>query len=267
MANKKLTRILSIDGGGIRGVIPGQVVVQLEKKLQKFSGNPHARVSEYFDLMAGTSTGGILTCVYLCPDDDDPKKSRFSASDAVDLYNKKGGRIFDLPFLHKLRTAGGVFDEKYPAGTMEELLKEYFGEIKLSQLIKPCLITAYEITRRAAYFFTQLDAAKHEGFDFLVCDVARATSAAPTYFEAIKILSVSGVPYTLVDGGVFANNPAMCAYSEARKIVFDEHRVKPTAAEMLILSLGTGYTRKPYKHEKAKDWGAVQWIKPIIDKL
>lgn len=64
---KKLTRILSLDGGGIRGIIPGQILVKLEHKFRKLDKNPNARIADYFDLIAGTSTGGILTCIYLCP--------------------------------------------------------------------------------------------------------------------------------------------------------------------------------------------------------
>ena len=69
MSKSKFFRILSIDGGGIRGLIPAQVLTVLETKLQKASGNPDARIADYFDLVAGTSTGGILTCIYLCPDE------------------------------------------------------------------------------------------------------------------------------------------------------------------------------------------------------
>jgi patatin-like phospholipase/acyl hydrolase len=65
---QKMTRILSIDGGGIRGIIPGQILVILEEKLKAKTGNENARIADYFDLIAGTSTGGILTCAYLTPD-------------------------------------------------------------------------------------------------------------------------------------------------------------------------------------------------------
>src|SRR5947207_3704233 len=82
-------RILSIDGGGIRGIIPGQVLVALEKKIQQLSGDNSKRIADVFDLIAGTSTGGILTCLYLCPDANSARP-RFSAADAVDLYLQNG---------------------------------------------------------------------------------------------------------------------------------------------------------------------------------
>lgn len=263
--NSRLTRILSIDGGGIRGILPGQILVALEKKLQKYSKNPEARIADYFDLIAGTSTGGILTCIYLTPHPDDPKKARFSAEEAVDLYLKNGSDIFSIPTFHKLRTAGGILDEKYPADNIERVLKEYLADLQLKDLIRPCLISAYDVFDSKAHFFTSQDAKKSEGRNFYVRDVARATSAAPTYFEPIEITSLSGVSYPLIDGGVFANNPTLCAYAEARQIDFDEHRKHPAARNMLILSLGTGETKRKYTHKDVKNWGAVQWIKPIIE--
>ena len=85
MRGPGLTRILSIDGGGIRGIIPGEILVVLEEKLQKLSNNPQARIADSFDLIAGTSTGGILSCIYLCPAKE-ARRPCFTARQAVDLY-------------------------------------------------------------------------------------------------------------------------------------------------------------------------------------
>jgi len=122
-------RILSIDGGGIRGILPGQVLVALEKKLQKKSGNPNARIADFFDMIAGTSTGGILTCLYLCPDEKNPARPRFTAQEAVDLYLKYGNDIFRDNIRQKLRSFGGLTDQKYSADSLENLLRKYFKEI------------------------------------------------------------------------------------------------------------------------------------------
>ena len=256
-----MKKILSIDGGGIRGIIPGQIMVALEKKIQEKTGNPEARLAEYFDFFAGTSTGGILTCICLCPSEEKPTKSKFSAQDAVDLYMNHGEEIFDVNLWQKLRSGNGYLDEKYGEFALEKYLKHYFGDLKLSELLKPCIIPAYDIDRRSTYFFAQHDPArKGEGRNFLVRDVCRATSAAPTYFETARIKSCSGVTYPFIDGGVFANNPALCAYSEVRNA-----RDNPTAAEMFLVSIGTGSKHEEYKYDQAQDWGAVGWIKPLID--
>ena len=256
-----MKKILSIDGGGIRGIIPGQIMVALEKKLQDKTGNPEARLAQYFDFFAGTSTGGILTCICLCPSEEEPSKARFSAQDAVDLYMNHGEEIFDVNLWQKIRAGRGYLDEKYGEFALEKYLKNYFQDLKLSQLIKPCIIPAYDIDRRATHFFAQHNPAlMGEGCDYLVKDVCRATSAAPTYFETALVKSCSGVSYPLVDGGVFANNPALCAYSEVRNA-----KDNPTAAEMFMVSIGTGSEHRPYDYDKARNWGAVGWIQPLID--
>jgi patatin-like phospholipase/acyl hydrolase len=257
-------RVLSIDGGGIRGIIPGQVLVSLEEKLKRRTENDGARIADHFDLIAGTSTGGILTCLYLCPEEGgERKRPRFTAEEAVNLYLTRGGYIFDLSLWQIIKSAGGILDEKYDAGALEAALDDYFGELKLSDLIKPCLVTAYDIEDRSAKFFTQHDAIDDKEQDYYVKDVARATSAAPVYFEPEKVNSLKDVSCPLIDGGVFANNPTLCAYAEVR------HKFpgRPRAKDMAILSLGTGYIKKKYEYEKAKDWGAISWIRPVIDIL
>lgn len=259
-------RILSIDGGGIRGVLPGQVLVSLEQKLQKKSNNPDVRIMDYFDLFAGTSTGGILTCLYLCPDKNNPERPSFTAKQAVELYLKNGSSIFENTFIHKIKSVNGLGEEKYPSSVIEELLKSYFNDTRLSQLLKPCIIPSYNIHKRSTHFFTQHDAREKDSYDFLVREVARATSAAPTYFEPARAYSLAGISYPLVDGGVFANNPTLCAYAEARQQFKRQDGIKNvTASDMFILSIGTGTIKKSYDYNKAVGWGALGWIEPVLD--
>jgi len=271
---KKKIRILSIDGGGIRGILPGVILSYIEDRLIEKEGE-NARLSDYFDLMVGTSTGGILACTYLIPERDGNGKPtnrpKFTASQAVDIYLKRGGKIFDVSFMQKVKSKGGLADEKFSAKELEIALNDYYGGTKLSELLKPCLVTSYDIKARRAHFFSQTDAKTRETHNYLVKEVARATSAAPTYFEAALAKSDYGISYPLIDGGVFVNNPAMCAYAEARNLEFStilsdpDKADKPHAHNMIIISIGTGSVKKPYPYEKAKDWGMIEWIKPIID--
>lgn len=256
-------RILSIDGGGIRGILPGQILVNFEQWLQQETHNPQARIADYFDMVVGTSTGGILTCAYLVPDNENPKRPRYSAQQAVDLYLEWGDDVFQASIYHKLRTLGGTADERYPADGLEGVLLRYFGDTKLSQMLRPCLITSYDIFHRRAHLFAQHDAvARGAGWDFYVRDVARATSAAPTYFEVARVVSMTEIPYPLIDGGVFANNPTMCAFAEAGSA-----GGKSEPKKVAILSLGTGRVNKPFAYSVAKDWGLAQWVVPLIDIL
>ena len=258
-----MIRILTIDGGGIRGILPGQILTKLEEIIKEKSGDTDAKIGDYFDMIAGTSTGGILTAFLLCPDFNG--KAKYTAKEAVSIYIEQGGDIFEKSFGHSITSAGGITDEKYQSSNLEKILKEKLGpDLWLSSLIKPCLITAYDIENRRATFFNQTDALKPKN-NFKVWEIARATSAAPTYFEAAQITSEDGDKLTLVDGGVFANNPALCAYAEARKHFKRSLERNISAKDIFMVSLGTGSIEKPYMYDSAKDWGVAQWIKPLVD--
>lgn len=268
----KKIRILSIDGGGIRGILPGVIVAYLEELLQKITGNKDKRISDYFDLIAGTSTGGILTCIYLIPGENN--RAKYTAQQALEMYLTRGDEIFNVSLWQRIRSGNGILDEKYSAKPLEEAMDDYFGTTKLSDLLKPCLITAYDIRNRKAMFYNSVKAKQSKELkNFYVKDIARATSAAPTYFEPARIKSIFGAPYPLIDGGVFANNPAMCAYAEARRLAFESALNMsnkpdyPTANNMYMVSIGTGSQKQPYYYDQAKDWGVISWLKPIIDIL
>lgn len=258
----KKVRILSIDGGGIRGILPGVVMGQIEQKLQQKTNDPTVRLADYFDFFAGTSTGGILSLAYVTPNDQG--RPKLTADEAVDIYLKKGGDIFDISLGHKIRSGAGILDEKYDATAIERALASHFGEASLSDLLKPCIITSYDIKNGKPHFFKQ-HKSDNSIRNFKVKAVARATSAAPTYFETALVRNELGTPFPLIDGGVFVNNPSLVAYSEVRTMSFSNIDHKPTAKDMMLVSVGTGSTSDSYDYDKAKDWGAVGWIKPIIE--
>lgn len=264
----KKIRILSIDGGGIRGILPGTILTYIEDQIREKTGRPDAKIGEFFDLIAGTSTGGILSLVYLCPDKEG--KYKYGAKEALDIYLDQGDEIFDVSLGKKIRSIGGISDEKYNAKELEEALDTFLGETTLKDALKPCIITSYDIRNRKAHFFTSADA-NSDIFNYTMKDVARATSAAPTYFEPAKIKSLYGTPHFLIDGGVFANNPSLCAYAEARTMNFSkllndpEMPDKPSAKDMLIVSVGTGAVKNAYTYNEFKDAGKIKWIKPLID--
>jgi patatin-like phospholipase/acyl hydrolase len=270
-------RILSIDGGGIRGIIPGTIVQYMETRIRAITGNNKANIGEYFDLIAGTSTGGILTSIYLVPDVAGTGKARYSASDALQLYMQHGNKIFNKKFWQQFKNFK-LWNENFPSDNLEKLLEEYLGDTLLSQLLKPCLITAYNFYERRAAFFNSADTKRIEGQvrDFKLRHVARATSAAPTYFEPAMIYSLSEAPQFLIDGGVFVNNPALCAYSEARSLDFGKQQIlpgtfqkpkpnKPSAKDMLLISIGTGSSKRKYEFEHLRDAGLIKWLPVLID--
>ncbi|MDF2438511.1 MAG: patatin-like protein [Bacteroidota bacterium] len=256
----ELLRILSIDGGGIRGILSAEVLAALENKLQSKTNNSNARLAHYFDFFAGTSTGGILTCLYLCPAGSGSKLPCFSAKAAAKLYSRHGRTIFSNPGDYMQPGEGGI-KEKYSSEHLERLLKKKFEHIKLSELLKPCIIPAYNIAKRSTHFFTQHDAKASRSYDYVLKDVALAASAAPAYFPPARITSLSGDTFPLVDGGVFANNPALCAYAEVHK------QFGKNCTDVFMLSIGTGSTKKEYDYDPSKGWGNHGWIAPSLDIL
>lgn len=258
----KKIKILSIDGGGIRGILPGVILDRLESKLQEKSGKADMRLADVFDFMAGTSTGGILTLAYLAP--GNKNRPKLSAADAVNIYLEKGDVIFSTGLWQRIRSGAGLTDEKYHAAELEKALDETFGSTMLSELLKPCLISAYDIGNGKPHFFKQ-HKSENAIYNFRVKDVARATSAAPTYFEAANAKNELDTVFALVDGGVYANNPALAAYSEVRTMDYYGNGDLPTASDMLIVSLGTGSTSNKYNYAEARNWGAIKWIRPVIE--
>jgi patatin-like phospholipase/acyl hydrolase len=250
-------RILSIDGGGIRGILPAKILEGLEDIIRTREG-PKARVVDYFDLIAGTSTGGLLTCMMLSPHNES------DASSLVDVYENHGAEIF--------RRSLNQFVSSYRKSGIEQFLDRQFGDLRLNELDKPCLITAYETKRRKPFFFRQHRAIQHESHNFFVKDVARATSAAPTYFPPAQIISGTNIRYPLVDGGVFANNPAMCALVEGLTLNWTDGLSLETPQkepipqeEIIVLSLGTGKEREHYRFEKTRNFNKLTWLKPLIE--
>ncbi len=258
-SNKAPVRILSIDGGGIRGILPARVLQHIEVQTGK-------KIAELFDLIAGTSTGGILGCGLF--------KGK-SAKDLGDLYAQRGGEIFAHSLWRTVRTVGGVEGPRYDAASLETILGNVLGGARLSdapigaellvptyviQLPKPIVVDNVPTTRTPMLFKTWkargvgLAAGEtKEMFDFALRDVARATSAAPTYFAPAQYKNKAGDTYASVDGGLFANNPALCALVAAYKLYGDDRRY-------VLVSLGTGSLERPIPYDQAKGWGDLHWL-------
>lgn len=256
-----MKRILSIDGGGIRGIIPGMILVALEEKIQKATNKPNAHLTDYFDFFAGTSTGGILLSILLCPSDDDPSIQKYNAKQALDVYLTHGVEIFNANPWRRFLGKFGLVSELYDAAVLEKVLYGYFGDKKLSELLRPCIITAYNIELRKNHLFRQQKAISHgDSRDFYIRDVCRATSAAPTYFSVAEIFSLAKTRYPLVDGGVFAHNPSLSALLELNKS-YNSYKID----DIWILSLGTGLSKISYNYEDFKKKKAISIGPALVD--
>ena len=237
-------RVLSIDGGGIRGIIPAMVIAHLERQ----TGKP---ACELFDLIVGTSTGGILALGLSLQ--DAAGQPLLASKRMVALYERHGREIFEQSLWRKLRSVGGIFEEAYSHKALEAVLEHYFGSRTLSECGTPAMVTSYDIQHRRTVFMKSW----HADHGALLCsDAARATSAAPTYFEPAN-LQWADERRTLIDGGVYMNSPAVSAYAEARKLFPNE----PIA----MLSLGTGELTRPIPYEEARTWGSALWVMSLLD--
>lgn len=252
-----LIRILSIDGGGVKGIIPTEVLKTFEHILQEVSGRRDARIADYFDIVAGTSVGGILTAMYLCPDNNN--RPKFSADKICCILKDSCGAVFKKSLLQDIKTGFGFLGPKYPPKNMEKIFNEYFSDLKLSKLMKPCLITAYDIDKNSAVFFNKISALKSKDKDFFVRDVVKATASVPVYFEVAKFKSMMDKEFAMIDGGVIANNPTLCAYIESSKLK-GHHLPKDVA----ILSIGTGINEPLYSCSKLRNCGLIQWAIPLV---
>jgi uncharacterized protein len=230
--------VLAIDGGGIRGLIPALVLAELERRAGR-------RVFELFDLIAGTSTGGILACALCAPDP-------MPAEEVAAIYEEEGPAIFDRSVWQRVRSAEGLLDEKYDAGALDRALERFLAGKRLADATPELIVPAYDMTEPGPYFFKTRKARQRPAEDFPLTVVARATAAAPTYFEPLPVGERA-----LVDGGVFAVNPAMSAFAEVL-------RFHPRA-DVVLLSLGTGQRTRSRRFADVDDWGLVEWARPILD--
>ena len=224
-------------------------LAEIERRTQR-------NIADLFDLVAGTSTGGIIALGLTIP--KCPGAPLYSAQRFVELYEHQGTRIFQRSLMRAMFAVDNLTWKKYSSDGIAGVLEEYFGESRLCDARTDVLITSYEIERRFPFFFRSRRARCRPDYDFLARDVARATSAAPSYFEPMKISSgTNSEYYTLIDGGVFANNPAACALVEARA-TSDE-------SDFLVVSLGTGSLMRALPLNLARYWGVARWAKPLLD--
>jgi uncharacterized protein len=282
-----LFTILSIDGGGIRGIMPAMFLAEIERR----TGH---RIARMFDLIAGTSTGGVLALGLTIPQSGQVEKPKYRASQLVSFYEEDGKEVFHS-FWHNVVSLHGLIDERYPSDRFEQVLRKYMGDdTRLSQAITEVLLTAYELESCRPFFFTRRKArAKTGRFNPRMWEVARCTSAAPTYFAPYQIKrsrSSHLAPLTFIDAGLFVNNPTLCAYVEAVSMhhgsldlascdvnpassrqserpveVQSETSEGADEVEYVVLSLGTGELNVQIQYEDAKRWGTLHWARPLID--
>jgi len=232
----KIFKILSIDGGGIRGIYPAHILQCIEKRLQ-------INLFDTFDMIAGTSTGSIIAAGVA---------TGVPAANIVSMYEEHGAGIFRKKrfwfpgrklksMLHPMLSS--VYNPQY----LEGVLSEVFQDKRLGSIKKPLLIPSTDIGNGCVHV---LKSGYSKDFTrdntVLVKDAVLASCSAPTYFDPHKLDH-----YLLADGGLWANNPALAAMIDAQK------RLGITQDDIQILSIGTGHSKTMYGTNPLRKWGLI----------
>jgi patatin-like phospholipase/acyl hydrolase len=232
--------ILSIDGGGIRGLIAAHVLAALEKELPK-------PLYETFDMYAGSSVGSWLILAI--------SGLKYTGEQILSLFTQDNiEQIFSKRFLSFLHFVHGP---RYTGDGKRAVLNQLFQDKRFLSIEKQTLITAYDIATNQAVVFKSQGHSSDAAYNPTIAEVADISSAAPTYFPPVK--SSDEPPRWLIDGGIIANDPVLCIVTEALS--------KGVALEdMKVLSLGSGIVDKVSPDlekygESAQQWGDLDWLK------
>ncbi|XP_062192944.1 patatin-like protein 2 isoform X3 [Phragmites australis] len=214
----KLVTVLSIDGGGVRGIIPATILAFLEEKLQELDG-PDARIADYFDVVAGTSTGGLLTAMLTAPNTNG--RPLFAAKDLARFYIHHSPKIFRQKYWVRSKIAGKlrmVCGPKYDGKYLHALLRRYLGDLRLDRTLTNVVIPTFDIAYLQPTIFSSFELKHQPSKNVLLSDISISTSAAPTFFPAhyfeTKDENGRRRAFNLVDGGLAANNPVHAVRDE-----------------------------------------------------
>lgn len=252
-------RILSLDGGGIRGILSATLLSLIEREIHIATGQT---LQEYFHFVAGTSTGSILAAGVAIGK---------TGEQLVQLYREQGRRIFPywggkgyfFPQRIPLIIQSGLSAPKFSHRGLQKVLQEALGYATLAEIDQntnspKLLIPSYDTFSRTPIFFKTWR--NQEWYkDIPIWEACICSASAPTFFPAYP-LNYRGATYSMVDGGVGANNPAACAIAEAINL-------GNKLEDIRILSIGTGEATKGYPYEETKHWGLAQWGLRIVDVL
>ena len=235
METKKNIRILSLDGGGCRGLLSAVLLKEIETR----TGKP---ISELFDFFIGSSTVAIMSLLINKHDNNIPT---YTMTDIVEFYTGCSCKtIFKKKFFKMPLNA-----VRYPSSQIEGVLKGSLGDSKMKDSLNPVVVTTYDTVSRNSLFLNSEDT-KYNNLGMWEC--ARASSAAPTFFEPFSMGDICAV-----DGGVVANNPALFGYIEAKKLFPD--------SDVTVVSLGTGSSVSSLSKKDMDKFNLLTWASNIFD--
>ncbi|KZL28125.1 patatin-like phospholipase family protein [Pseudovibrio sp. Ad37] len=255
---KRKRIILSIDGGGARGLIPIRLLRGLETKL--YERGKSAPLCRYFDLICGTSSGGLIAAGLTAPNPDRDKSGQpamtlrelqeFFEIEARELY--MNNRRHWLP--RRIYHTFGQFNKGIQERPVEQAIKQHIGWSALSCSMTAILLTAYDLKNRRVVSMSNNTTGRD---DYYFWQAVRATTSSPSWFEPARVENLTtGDEEIMIDAAGFLSDPVLAAYAEARR-----HGWAPK--DIIILSLGTGNpVEEKHSFNQAVNWGTSGWLSP-----
>ena len=253
-ATAKRVRVLAIDGGGVLGVIPVEILAGVERLTGR-------AVADTFDMIVGTSVGGVLALMLACPGTDG--SVRYSAAEVGELFQRRARRMFTRRTIRKVKCPALACGAVYQPGPIEEVLAEHLGEAPMHAAKTRVGVTAFDMLGSRLVVMRSDASGPLDGTVVRMRDAARAATAAPTYFPPMVVRSGigGGEVACLIDAGVCVNNPAQVALAEAMRAF----GVGPGSVTML--SLGCGVRRETFDAGRVEKWSRVRWVCPLLRLL
>jgi patatin-like phospholipase/acyl hydrolase len=271
---KRLT-ILSIEGGGVRGIIPARILEELEdqlKALERLGNTGQHHLWEYFDMIAGTSSGGLITAMITTPSSPGSRQPCCNTTEVVEFFDRDAAKIFPPRFTNTRRLrwvlegVASVLGPIYSATPLQNLLVATFRTACLSEALTSVIIPAFDTVNQIPVFFSNLRGVvgAEPLYNVHVTDACRATTAAPIFFPAAAFQEVPGpvnqlnVPrmFNVIDGGIAVNDPTLVAVAQA--IAKRRPRARMDFRNVLVLSLGTG--QHPTRFVARPHSSSVEWL-------
>lgn len=246
--NPSIVTILTIDGGGVRGIIPAVILEKIEQTSQE-------RIANLFDFMFGVSTGTILISFMATPDAHGNPK--YSAEQITKIYKQKANEIFAAKLFHQIITLGGLIGSKYSTDGIKNLGNTYFSGVKLSQLLSHVVLFGFDARNKGVVGFSNWEKGGGQMPYYDVKNVLSGTIAIMSFFPSKSLYDEQGkVRHEVIDASLVLNNPTAVAFLYAQ-------RVCPNASHYLVVSLGTGaYPTVDLDHPPK--WGLIHWLPDII---
>ncbi len=238
--------LLSLDGGGARGLMQLHTLAELERRTGK-------SIPEMFDGISGTSIGGILACLLTLPDPEHPTKPKYSARALLTILQENLEKLF----VSKWQSFGGLFRTRYKTSSIRGVLEKLLKDNTFKERLLPVVLVAHDLNINEERLISTTD-----DENFLTKDVAMATGAAPTYFKPQHVFPLnipSSRGYVLSDGGTCMNNPTLPGLT----LMHAHYGVR--AEDVKVLSLGTGIPSTTHMHEGLLRGGILKWGGSIAD--